>query len=155
MASNILCLWLPEFQPELSDWPVLRASNDAQRIVDPGESFTLYPKLSLELRIMITKLAIKEGARTVMILHTGLDPRPYTGKKPRNKQNPKAYCKVTTPSPAVLHVNTEMRDIALKTYNLFTPVFFENPFYFHSALDTLFIPSVGLAHVIQKNNLPR
>ncbi|KAE9362785.1 hypothetical protein N431DRAFT_143049 [Stipitochalara longipes BDJ] len=101
---------------------------------------------------MITKLAIKKGPCAVIISHADLNPGPHTSKKPRSKQNPKAYSKVTTPSPAVLHVNTQMRDIALKTYNLFTPVSFENLFYFYSTLDTLFIPSVGLAHVIQKKN---
>ncbi|KAH6658872.1 hypothetical protein BKA67DRAFT_640231 [Truncatella angustata] len=118
----------------------------AQPLISQFEYPALYPHFMTDLKTNCC-LRFKARARTPKIEE--FQPE-LTEATARSKQIPNVYCKVTTPIPAVLHVNTEMRDIALKTYNLFTRVFFENPFHLHSTHDTLFILSVGLAHVIQK-----
>ncbi|KAG4444184.1 hypothetical protein IFR05_000281 [Cadophora sp. M221] len=117
--------------------PAPSAPHRPDLLAIPAVVFPGYPKLPLELRTMIIELAIE--TRTVKTSHAG-------SPKQAMIASPLYYfcSQVTTYTPAILHVNKDVREIALKSYKLHTPTDLATPFYFHPTADTIFLTSNGI-----------
>ncbi|KAH7355159.1 hypothetical protein BKA65DRAFT_234830 [Rhexocercosporidium sp. MPI-PUGE-AT-0058] len=101
----------------------------------PAVAFPFFPKLPLELRTMIIELAIE--TRMVEISHAGTPTQALIAMP----QFTQPVCQVVTRAPALLHVNKEVRDIAIKSYKLVDLDYLVTPFYFQPTADTIYLTS--------------
>lgn len=81
-----------------------------------SKQFVFFPRLPLELRRMVWDFAIPDGPRTVTIYS---QKEAYvTNEDGHAACNPSIPAKSSSMAPALLHVNRESREIALKFYSL-------------------------------------
>lgn len=113
----------------------------------PLDHFHLFPKLPLELRTMIVKIVVDEP-HNVEIQHAGT--AEYTQAKivmhpfDIDEEAGEPLCKVVAETPAILHVNKEIRATALKSFRLIDSAGIETPFYFNPNAETLHLDSPGI-----------
>ncbi|KAI9052887.1 hypothetical protein LZ554_003159 [Drepanopeziza brunnea f. sp. 'monogermtubi'] len=141
---------LPAFSETTTQSPAQDASTPetAECSVVSAVAFPLFRKLPVELRTMILKIHIENGS-DVEVSHTGITTaRGRRNESPSTERNTQAWCKVSSPPPAILHVNKECREISLKSYKVFRSGRLTTPFYFNSAADRLCITSIGCAYAI-------
>ncbi|EKD18272.1 hypothetical protein MBM_03265 [Drepanopeziza brunnea f. sp. 'multigermtubi' MB_m1] len=153
LASEILAdpdSVLPAFPETITQSPAQDASTPETEecFVAPAVAFQRFRKLPVELRAMILKFLIEDGS-DVEVSHTGITTaRDRRNESSSTERNTQAWCKVSSPPPAILHVNKECREISLKSYKVFRSGRLTTPFYFNSAADRFCITSIGCAYAL-------
>ncbi|KAL2074935.1 hypothetical protein VTL71DRAFT_8715 [Oculimacula yallundae] len=109
------------------------SSKSAQALIEKDDlPFTLFPKLPLELRLMIWECALP-APRIIALVASELLPTNST----------KRYNAVKKPSPSnpvLLFVSYESRTVVLSTYRLVFRNLLHTPLYFDFSKDMLFFP---------------
>lgn len=98
------------------------------------DTFTCFPKLPLELRLKIWAFTIRRRILTI-------EPCSERERSYRPRSYPvKAH---VVRQPALLHVNSESRQVALQYYSAFKPLFGKVPVFFNHQLDGLYLKDTG------------
>jgi hypothetical protein len=98
------------------------------------DTFTCFPKLPLELRLKIWAFTIRRGILTI---------EPYSERE--RSFRPRSYlvkARVVR-QPALLHVNSESRQVALQYYSACKPLLGKVPVFFNRQLDGLHLKDTG------------
>jgi hypothetical protein len=108
--------------------------------VTTSSTFTLFPKLPVELRLQIWELALL-GSRIIAIKSKFEDGSPTNpealGMQPE-------YRVSSSPQPALLHTTSESRPVPLKHYEeTLRDTLMNGPVYFDFKIDTLYLAGPG------------
>lgn len=111
----------------------------------------LFTDLPYELRDMIWKHALEMAPPRVVNIHPTLFSFNEEGSDLTSRSQPNAYATI----PALLHVNSEARALALKAYQLsYVEDSLDAPFYFDASKDTIAFLFTNAATLEKRNSIP-